>query len=109
MQCHVPELGLLFAIPNGGKRGIATAARLKLEGVKPGVPDLMLPVARQGFHGLFIEMKRTKGSSVSREQKTFATALQQQRYRVEVAKGFLEARQIIIDYFEGESDATNKN
>lgn len=41
-----PELDLLFHIPNGGSRGKAEAARFKAEGVKPGVPDLFLPVAR---------------------------------------------------------------
>ena len=46
-----PELGLLYHIPNGGKRDKLEAARLKLEGVKAGVPDLCLPVARGGAQG----------------------------------------------------------
>lgn len=53
-----PELRLLFHIPNGGSRGKAEAARFKMEGVKPGVPDLFLPVPRGPWHGLFIELKR---------------------------------------------------
>jgi len=99
MQKHIPELGLMFAIPNGGKRSIATASRLKLEGVKPGVPDLFLPAARQGFYGLFIEMKRAKGGCLSNNQKELFPLLRQQGYKVEIAKGFLEAKQIVIDYF----------
>jgi len=60
-------LGLLFAIPNGGDRKQSVAASLKAEGVKSGVPDLCLPVARhrgggdagaQPYHGLWIELKR---------------------------------------------------
>ena len=31
---------LIFAIPNGGQRHKAVAAKLKAEGVKSGVPDL---------------------------------------------------------------------
>ena len=31
--------------------------KLKAEGMKSGVPDLFLPVARQGFYGLFVELK----------------------------------------------------
>jgi hypothetical protein len=53
-----PELALLFAIPNGGYRPMATAAMLRAEGVKAGVPDCCLPVARGRFHSLWIEMKR---------------------------------------------------
>ena len=37
-----PELGLLYAIPNGGKRAIKTAIALKAQGVKSGVPDMCL-------------------------------------------------------------------
>ena len=54
-----PELELMYAIPNGGKRHIHTAVVLKQTGVKSGVPDIFLPV-RRGKHGLFIEMKRKK-------------------------------------------------
>ena len=39
-RARLPELTLLHAIPNGGHRHKATAARLKAEGVKRGVPDL---------------------------------------------------------------------
>ena len=70
-----PELGLLYAIPNGGKRAIKTAIALKAQGVKSGVPDMCLPVARNGYHGLYIELKRQKGGTVSETQKSWLTAL----------------------------------
>lgn len=56
-----------FAIPNGGYRTKSEAARLKAEGVSPGVPDLCIPVARGPYHSLFIEMK-AKGGRLSDEQ-----------------------------------------
>lgn len=56
----VPELHRLFAIPNGGQRDKITAGKLKAEGVKPGVPDILLPVCRGVWAGLFVEMKRPK-------------------------------------------------
>jgi hypothetical protein len=40
------QLSLMFAIPNGGLRHKAEANKLKSEGVKAGVPDIMLPIAR---------------------------------------------------------------
>ncbi len=96
-----PELGLLFHIPNGGKRGKAEAARFKAEGVKAGVPDLFLPVARGKYHGLFIELKRYKGGRVSDWQKHWLMELGWQGYRAEVARGWKEAAEIIKNYLEG--------
>lgn len=55
-----PELKLLYHVPNGGSRKKSEAGRFKAEGVKAGVPDLCLPVARGGYHGLYIELKRLK-------------------------------------------------
>ena len=48
----------VFAIPNGGLRNVVVAKKMKAEGVKPGVLDLFFTLARGGYHGLFIEMKR---------------------------------------------------
>ena len=52
-SCKWPELSFLYHIPNEGKRPPATGARLKSMGLKSGVPDVCLPVARGGFHGLY--------------------------------------------------------
>lgn len=41
-----PELALLHHIPNGGTRSKSEAGRFRAEGVKAGVPDICLPVAR---------------------------------------------------------------
>ena len=88
----------IFAIPNGGRRGKLEAMRLQLEGVSPGVPDLMLPTPRGQHHGLFIEMKRTKGGSVSKEQKDWIAYLQAQGYQAIVCRGFEEAKREIECY-----------
>ena len=91
MERQLPELRLLFHIANGAERHPAVAAKLKKQGVKPGVPDLFLPVARGGFHGLWIEMKRKKGGRVSDEQKAWISDLEGQMYRCFVAHGAEEA------------------
>ena len=65
---------MLFAIPNGGHRDIRTAARLKAEGVKRGVPDLFLSVPRWHYHGLYIEMKHGKNTLTKDQEEFFKQA-----------------------------------
>lgn len=98
-----PELGLLYAIPNGGKRPLSVAVRMKKTGTKAGVPDMFLPVARGGCHGLYIELKRQKGGRVSPEQTQWMDKLKHQGYRCAVCYGWLQARNEIIDYLRGEA------
>ncbi len=93
-----PELGLLHAIPNGGKRGKAEAARMKMAGVKAGVPDMFLPVPRGSFHGLYIELKRRKGGRVSPEQAEWLERLSDEGYFCQVCKGWEEAAELIREY-----------
>jgi hypothetical protein len=96
---ELSELRLLFAIPNGGARHPAVAGKLKAEGVKAGVPDLLLPVARRRWNGLFIEMKSAKGR-VSPAQKEWIDALDAQGYRCEVCYGAEAAFDAILGYLE---------
>ena len=60
-ETRFPELRLLHAVQNwGGVKGPAEGARRKAEGIRAGVPDVHLPVPRDGFASLYIEMKRLK-------------------------------------------------
>lgn len=93
-----PELAMLYAIPNGGKRAIKTAVALKKQGVKRGVPDMCLPVSRGGYHGLYIELKRQKGGTVSDEQREWIAALNTQGYKAIVCHGAEEAIEQIRGY-----------
>lgn len=102
MRYQRPELDLLHHIPNGEYRHPAVAKRLKRLGVKAGIPDLFLPVARGTFHGLYIEMKKRKGGRVSTEQKSWLEALTAQNYLCIVAHGSDEACDAIWQYLEGE-------
>ena len=96
-----PELDLLLHIPNGGYRGKAEAGRFKAMGVKSGVPDLFLPVARGPWHGLWIELKRTKGGRLSAMQVRWIARLMEQGYRAEVCHGWNEAAEVIMAYLGG--------
>ncbi len=83
----------IFAVPNGGARSKATAGRLKAEGVASGVPDLFVPAWR-----LWIEMKRTKGGSLSPEQKDWIAYLESVGYCVIVGKGAEDAKRQISTF-----------
>lgn len=89
--------GHLFAIPNGGQRHPAVAAKLKAEGVVPGVFDLFLMVARPGYSGMWIEMKAV-GGKVSAQQATFKQRAEAQGFRASVCYGFDQARAAIAEY-----------
>ena len=91
-----PELELLFSIPNGGKRSPRTAVIMKLEGVKSGIPDLCLPVARHGCHALYLEVKAPKGY-LSANQKRMFPLLQAQKNEVIIIRTVQEG----IDYLTG--------
>lgn len=93
----------VFAIPNGGLRSPKTAARLRREGVRPGVPDLFVALPRGEWHGLFIEMKRSKGSSTSPEQLDIHADYRAVGYRVEVCKSADAAWAVLKEYLRGDT------
>lgn len=92
-----PELRLMFAIPNGGQRNPATAGRLKAEGVKAGIPDVFLPVARHSLHGLWIEFKKVGGKLSDKQIQTFPL-LAAQGYVFYVVESWQDALQIVLNY-----------
>lgn len=94
-----PELALLYHIPNGGKRDAKTATILKRQGVKAGVPDLHLPVARGGYHGLYIELK-VNNNKATEKQKVWIKQLNKQGYLAVVCYGWQEAAKQLLDYLE---------
>ena len=96
-QSKDAALNMLYAVPNGGKRDKVTAARMKREGLKAGVPDVVLPVARMGYHGFYLELKVGKNKT-SAEQAAWLTALAAEGYLVDVSYGWQEAAHKIARY-----------
>jgi hypothetical protein len=102
-ELRVDEAQLLFSIPNGsygGKNRMAamvSASRMKSEGLLPGAPDLFLAVARNGYHGMFIEMKTPTGR-LTPEQRAVALMLSKAGYFVGLATSSEEAIQAITRY-----------
>lgn len=109
MESRMPELQDLFAVPNGAYKSRAMASRFKREGLKAGVPDIVLPHARKGCNSLYIEMKRRQVAGVrvalrkapsvlSAEQLDWHRRLQAAGNMVVVAYGWEEARVAIEAY-----------
>lgn len=95
-----PELKWLHHIPNGGLRKKTEAARLKAEGVKPGVSDVFLPAPKGKYHGLYIEMKTLDGGTRSKEQKEFIADMNAAGYYAAFCEGWQMAAALIEDYLE---------
>jgi len=84
-----------------GQRFSVSAARMQAEGVKRGVPDVFLPVAAGGWHGLWVELKAGKNTT-SDAQDEWLGALRRQGYAAFVIwDEWDEAREIIESYLAG--------
>jgi hypothetical protein len=92
-----PDLECLYAIPNGGQRHRLVAAKLKAEGVRAGVFDLHLPVARGGFCGLWIELKVGKNKPTE-SQIEWGRLMSAQGHDTAVCYGWNEAKNKIEEY-----------
>jgi hypothetical protein len=98
LQTQHPDV-LFFAIPNGGARDKRVASRLKAEGVLAGVCDLFVAEPRGGYPGLFVEMKRTTGGTVSPKQRRFMRRARARGYKVEVCdRGARAALEVVEAY-----------
>ena len=96
-----PELRLMFHVPNEGKRSAATGSRFKQMGLRSGVPDVILPVARGKFIGLAIEMKYGK-NSLTANQKKWLGMLADAGHKTAVCYSFGEAKKTILDYLNAD-------
>ena len=85
---------LIMAIPNGGKRDIATAKKLQMEGVTPGVPDLFVPA-----WSLWIEMKKP-GGRLSEAQKNMIDYLTRIGHTVIIGYGARDASEKVLEFLK---------
>ena len=103
-----PEVRDMYAVPNGAYKSRAMAARFQREGLKSGVPDIVLPHAKGGHHALYIEMKRRRmigkkgellaGDRPSPQQLDWHERLRAAGNCVVVAYGWDEAAAAILKY-----------
>ena len=90
---HIP----IVHIHNEGKRSLSYAARMKRMGLRSGFPDLLVPLARGGYHGLFIEMKYGKNKT-TKEQKEWLERLSAEGYACAVCYNAAKAIKTIESY-----------
>lgn len=96
-ESRIPNLKLIHAIPNGGHRHGAVAAKMKAEGVRKGVLDVQWPVARGAFVGLDIEFK-APGASPSAEQRDRIDQLQKEGWLCVVCWSWEAAARVVLGY-----------
>lgn len=90
---------LLFAVPNGGNRDKREAARLKRQGVKSGVSDVILLVPKKGFAALCMEFKTEKGKQ-SDEQREFQRQAEKCGSKYVVVRSVASAINTMKDYLK---------
>ncbi len=89
----------LCAIPNGGTRNIREAVNMKAQGVRSGVSDMFLAYPSDGYHGLWIELKRNpKVLGLSKNQIIWLERMLHVGYQALVAYGHEEAIKFIEEY-----------
>ena len=113
-EVREPRLALLYHIPSGELRTKRTAAKLQKMGVRPGVPDLHLPIAVRhytmdvrgeswvGYYGCWIELKRADRGELSLPQKEYADLLMNAGHYVTCCHGWVEAAQTLCWYLHRE-------
>ena len=104
METRYPCLSLMYHVPNEGKRSKATGAKLRRMGLRPGVSDICLPVARGGFHGLYIELKAVGGKPTP-AQLRFLDGVSREGYFAVLCVGHEAAQKTILSYLESEGGA----
>lgn len=96
---YYKELDCMYAIPNGGSRHKLEAYNLKRQGVKAGVPDICLPLARKGYNGLYIELKWGKNKPTDK-QLQWLDKLSKNGYKTAVIYTIEDAIKLIKEYIE---------
>jgi len=87
LWCHVP---------NGGARNIVVGRKLKAQGVKPGVPDILIfNPPNNGYVGTAIELKRRDGGSLQESQIKWLKRLGDYGWDTNICHGSGQAIELI--------------
>lgn len=96
---YPPLASVVFAIPNGGSRNKVEASKMKLEGVRAGVPDLFIPYPFNGKHGLYLEFKNMNVSArPSEKQVAYISLMRKLGYDAWCVHGWAQGRDAVMYY-----------
>lgn len=102
-----PELADdLHHFANERKCSIQEGRILKRMGVKRGVSDLFLAFPRNGYAGLWIELKEVNGR-LTKEQTEFLSRKCERGYRIFAAFGLEAGKEAFLNYLSGYIRASN--
>lgn len=94
-----PNLDLSYSTASGVKMPIGLLMKCKRTGiVKKGLPDIVIPVPKGEYHGMYIELKTNEGKA-SKEQAEYVKRLSELGYKAIVCKGFDQTIKEIQGYF----------
>ena len=96
----VPELRFLTASLNGVQISVGQRVKALKSGLNKGTPDLSLPCARRGYHGLYIEVK-TQDGVLSKEQKEWRDFLKRENYFWYLCRSTDSAKRLLTWYLSG--------
>lgn len=96
-EAKFPILKRMFHPANGGARSKGEGGKLKAMGVRPGVPDFLLPLPNGRWLGLAIELKASDGV-VSSVQSEWLTDFRQVGYLVGVARTLMEFEALVLTF-----------
>jgi len=100
LDVEIPELRMMRRMSFSGNIQQQAFSKQSTIGLSAGVPDLNLPTARAGFHGLYLEMKVGRNKP-SEAQIEWINDLENAGYACYVCYGWMAAARVIKDYLEG--------
>lgn len=84
-----------FHVPNGTYKSKRTAWIMKEQGLRPGVPDLV--ICFKGGRTIFVELKAAKGGKVSEAQKMFHEELTLMGFDVHICRSLDELMNAVTE------------
>ena len=88
----------LFAVPNGGQRNVVVASKLKAEGVRAGVADLILMC---GLGSSYIYRNENQKRHTNKiPEKHLKKMCIENGYIYEIARSFEDFKKLIEIYFQ---------